>query len=187
MFDNFGIWIETLIMLLPFIGVIILAAIIVVPRKPALGLGIIAGTGILGGFFVKRHLKHLFDVEKRLAEHNEMIAEFKKKQKTRFEAVETNRQIVKVLEKRQQELERDAGDHTEELKLLDKEIKERKVLNKNLLENTDAFLAKSERNSAGRLELLRRYRASTAEVETGAGDAVADERIIIEGYFLREV
>ena len=67
------------------IGVIVIVVVVVIflilkfvgGKKPALGMGLAGGVGLLGYFLVRKRLKRAFDVEKQIAAFNDSMAKFK--------------------------------------------------------------------------------------------------------------
>jgi len=150
---------DVAIILIPVLIAIILIWKFVVPKRPVLGLGTAIGVGLLGAIFVNRRLKKAFDVEKKLAEHNEMMAKFKEKQKQRFEAVVANKKVIDELEKQKKKLEKKGDKYATEVRLLEKEISDRSQLNKKILDDSEEFLDSLEERRSSIKDLLERYEA----------------------------
>ncbi len=161
-FIDWSIARDVAIILIPVLVAIILIWKLVLPKRPVMGIGLALGAGLLGAFLVNRRLKKAFDVEKKLAEHNEMMAKFKNKQKQRFEAVTANKKVIKELEKQKNSLEKKGEKYATEVELLNKEISERSELNKKLLEDSGEFLESLEERRASIDELLKQYERETA-------------------------
>jgi hypothetical protein len=67
---------DILIVAVPFIAIIVLLYLFVVPKNSKLGYALMAGTGILGFFMVRSRLKNAFAVESKIAQyHKEMEQE----------------------------------------------------------------------------------------------------------------
>jgi len=165
---NMNLIVDLAIIIVPFLILIILIIKFVVPKKPALGIGLAIGGGLLGAWLVKRKLNNAFDVEKQLALHNEKMAQFKDKQKQRSQAVLANKQIIDTLEKQKKKLIAAGKEHSTELKLIDAELEERKVLNKEILEDADAFLESTEKRSTSRKNLLKEYQDEGTSISADA-------------------
>ncbi len=180
MFDFSGIqaWLDVLIILIPVIVALILIWKLVLPRNPKLGIGLIAGVGIIGGYFIHRKLKKAFAVEDKLAEFNEEFARFKETQKRRQEAVSANQEVIRVLQKKREKLAKHADRYQTELKLIDAELQDREMLNKKLLEDASSFVAGARARSKARQKLIGAL-PETTETPT---DATAP--IEIDGYHL---
>ncbi|HHJ53106.1 MAG TPA: hypothetical protein ENJ89_07915 [Caldithrix abyssi] len=178
---NWQTALDTAIIVIPLLIVLYLIVRFIVPKKPALGIGLALGTGLIGALLVRSRLKKAFDVEKKIAEHNEMMARFKQKQKQRYEAVLANKRVIEVLEKQRKKLAKDAAKHETELRLIEAELKDRKELNEKILSESEEFLASVEGRSAERKRLLDRYAAETGDVpqESDSGGPIE-----IDGYRL---
>ncbi|HGY56769.1 MAG TPA: hypothetical protein ENK44_13770 [Caldithrix abyssi] len=157
---------DVAIILIPVLIAIILTWKFVVPKRPVLGIGLALGAGLLGAFFVNRRLKKAFDAEKTIAEHNEMMAKFKEKQKQRFETVMANKKVIEELEKQKKKLEKKGEKYATEVELLNKEIEERTELNKKVLADSDEFLKSIEERRTSIDDLLKRYEADGAVSST---------------------
>jgi len=164
-FSNAGNILDAILILIPIVVCIILVFKLVVPKRPALGIGLAGGVGLLGYFLVKRRLKNAFNVEKKIAEHNEMINEFKKKQKTRYNAVMANKQVIETLTKQRRKLAKNTEKHETGLRLIDEELKDRRTLNEQLLKNSGVFLKTVGKRSRERDELLERFEKQTDSPE----------------------
>ncbi len=156
MFELSGIknWLDVLIILVPILVALILIWKMVLPRNPKLGIGLIAGIGLIGGYFMQRKLKKAFAVEDKLAEFNEEYARFKEIQKRRQEAVSANQQVIKVLQKKRQKLAKHAERYQTEIQLVDAELQDRKKLNEQLLKEAASFVAAARARSKARQELI---------------------------------
>jgi len=163
-FIDWNIVRDIAIILIPVVIAIVLIWKFVVPKRPALGIGMAIGAGLLGAFFVNRRLKKAFDVEKKLAEHNQMMAKFKEKQKQRFETVMANKKVIEELEKQKKKLEKKGGQYATEVNLLKKEIEERSELNKKILADSEEFLESLEERRSSIKDLLERYEAESGTV-----------------------
>jgi septal ring factor EnvC (AmiA/AmiB activator) len=86
-----------------------------------------------------------------------MMAEFKEKQKQRAQAVLANKKVIETLQQQREKLAKDADKYSTELDLIDAELKERKELNKKILENADSFMDSVEKRSTDRKKLLEQY------------------------------
>ena len=170
---NLSLIMDILLILIPVLILILLLFKFVVPKKPALGIGLAIGGGLLGTWLVNRRLKSAFNVEKKLAAHNKMMAEFKAKQKQRAQAVVANRQVIKTLEKQREKLSEEAVKHETELKLIDRELEDRHKLNEEIVSKSSVFLEASEQGSENRKALLKRYLNSTTKV-TANNKATSD-------------
>lgn len=177
------------IILLPLLIVLYLVIRFILPKKPALGIGLAIGGGLLGAFLIRSRLKKAFDVEKKIAEHNEMMAKFKAKQKQRAQAVLANKQVIDTLEKQRKKLAKNAQKHETQLKLLEAELNDRKELNDKILSESEEFLQSLEGRSAKRQALLRQYQNATAsepqEEPENRGTAEHPD-IVLDGYRLLE-
>jgi hypothetical protein len=186
--------IDLLLLIIPFLFVLFLILKFVLPKRPALGIGLAGGVGLLGYFLVKRRLRHAFDVEKKIAEHNRSMAEFKERQKTRYDAVTANNQIIKSLEEQRKRLMKDEHRYENEIKLIDAEVEERRALNENLLQSSSTVLEEIRERSGGRRDLLRRTGilpdaigiAEPVPEPVSAGE-VSDSDLEVDGYRLLEV
>ncbi len=169
---DFSVVIDIAIIVVPTLIVMYLLFKFLIPKKPALGIGLAIGGGLLGTWLVRRRLQAAFDVEKELAAHNEMMAEFKDKQKNRAQAVLANKQVIDTLEKQRKKLSSDADKYSTELEIIDAELEERKKLNTKILSDSDAFLESSEKRSESRKVLLEKYREENGSI---SGDAPLEE------------
>jgi membrane-associated HD superfamily phosphohydrolase len=181
MFDLSGIkvWLDVAVILIPVIVALILIWKLVLPRHPKLGVGLIAGVGLIGGYFVQRKLKKAFAVEDKLAEFNEDFARFKETQKRRQEAVSANQEVIRVLQKKQEKLAKHADRYETELKLIDAELQDREKLNKQLLEDASSFVAGAMARSKERQKLI-----GALPDEQEAEPAEPNAPIEIDGYHL---
>lgn len=178
------------------IGVIIIVIVVVIflilkfvgGRKPLLGMGLAGGVGLLGYFLVRKRLKRAFDVEKQIAAFNDSMAKFKDKQKTRYQAVTANQEVINTLEQQKKKLKKKGDQYETEIALIDKEIQDRQNLNSNLLERTEDFLAQSSERSADRRALLDSLADKFSPIPDDADVAVGDapEKITIDGFQLLE-
>lgn len=193
-FSDFSLLLDIAIILIPVLIAIFLIFKFVVPKKPALGIGLAIGGGLLGAFLIGRKLKNAFDVEKKLAEHNDMMAKFKNKQKSRFEAVTANKKIIEELEKQRDKLKSQGEKYQTEVDLLNAEIEDRHKLNKKILDNSNEFLSslESRRESIG--DVLSRYNAEKETINTGQPEPMpvnlgSTEKpdIQVDGFQLSEV
>ncbi len=169
---NSALIIDIAIIAAPALIVMYLLFKFIVPKKPALGIGLAIGGGLLGAWLVRRRLQAAFDVEKELAAHNEMMAEFKGKQKNRAQAVLANKQVIDTLEKQRKKLSTDAEKYSTELEIIDAELEERKKLNTKILSDSEAFLKSSEKRSKNRKNLLEEYQEENGSI---SGDAPLEE------------
>jgi len=186
---NWNVVLDVAIILLPLLVVLYLIIRFIVPKKPALGIGLAIGGGLLGAFLIRSRLKKAFDVEKKIAEHNEMMAKFKAKQKQRAQAVLANKQVIDVLEKQRKKLAKNAQKHETQLKLLDAELTDRKKLNEKILSESEEFLQSVEGRSAKRQALLRQYEhsvAGEAQPEPENRGTAETPDIVLNGYRLLE-
>ncbi|HID39934.1 MAG TPA: hypothetical protein EYP36_10540 [Calditrichaeota bacterium] len=165
-FIDWSIIRDAAIILIPVLIAILLIWKFVVPKRPSLGIGMAIGAGLLGAFFLNRRLKKAFGVEKKLAEHNEMMAKFKEKQKQRFEAVMANKKVIDELEKQKKKLEKKGEKYATEVSLLKKEISDRSQLNKKILEDSEEFLDSLEERRSSIKDLLERYETETGTTVT---------------------
>ncbi len=177
----FTIWFDVLLLLVPLLVAMFLVYKLILPRKPKLGLGILAGMGALGAFFLQRKLKKAFAVEDKLSEFNDNYARFKEIQKRRQEAVTANQQVIKVLEERRKKLEQNAEKYRSELQLIDAELKDRLALNEKLIHDAQSFLASAKERSAQRKKLLTQDPPPAAP-----SSKASDSDIEIDGYRLFE-
>ena len=180
---------DVLIILLPLLLILYLIIRFIVPKKPTLGIGLAIGGGLLGAFLLRSRLKKAFDVEKKIAEHNEMMAKFKAKQKQRAQAVLANKQVIDTLEKQRKKLAKNAQKYETQLKLLDAELNDRKKLNEKILSESQEFLQSLEGRSAKRQALLRQYEQSaTGEPQPEPENRGTADRpdIELDGYRLLE-
>lgn len=155
---DFKLWLDVLIIVIPILIAIILVYKFVFPKKPALGVGLMVGAGLLGSWLVGRRLKNAFDVEKKLAEFSKNMEQFKNVQKRRQESVMANKQVIDVLQEKRKLLEKDAARYETEIRLIDAELKERLQLNEKLIINAEEFLIDADKRSAERQELLELFR-----------------------------
>ena len=153
-FSELKVWLEVIIILIPVIVALILIWKLILPRHPKLGVGLIAGVGLIGGYFVQRKLKKAFAVEDKLAEFNENFARFKETQKRRQEAVSANQEVIRVLQKKREKLSRHADRYQTELKLIDAELQDRQALNEQLLNDASAFVSAARARSKARQKLI---------------------------------
>ncbi len=182
---NWNTVLDVTLILIPVIVLIFIIFKFVVPKKPALGIGLAIGGGLLGAWLVNRRLKSAFDVEEQLAAHNKMMAAFKAKQKERSQAVTANLQIIKTLEKQREKLSEEAAKHETELKLLDRELQDRRRWNEKIVSESSDFLAESETNSARRKALLKRFLASGGVTESPIIPLKVEAGAIeVDGYHL---
>ncbi len=183
MFDlsSIKVWLEVLLLLIPVIVTMILIYKLVLPRNPKLGLGLMAGAGLIGAFLINRKLKKAFAVEDKLSEFNEDYARFKEIQKRRQQAVSANQEVIKVLEQRRKKMEKDALKYKTELQLIDAELKDRKALNEQLLKDASSFVSAARERSRERKKLL-----STLPPEEHPQTADPEKPIEIDGYRLTE-
>jgi len=193
-FSDLRNWLDVVLLLIPILVVLFLIIKFVLPKKPALGIGLAGGVGLLGYFLVRRQMQNAFEVEKKIAEHNWMMAEFKEKQKTRYNAVMANKQIIDNLEKQRQKLAKDEQKYQDELRLLDAELDDRRKLNDELLKSSSEFLATSVSRSQARQKLLQDYEAQSQNSKQTSTDAAATPAtggagtaIEVDGYHLQEV
>ena len=190
-FSNAENILDAILILIPIVVCIILVFKLVVPKRPVLGIGLAGGVGALGYFLVKRRLRNAFDVEKKIAEHNEMINEFKEKQKTRYNAVVANKQVIETLTKQRKKLAKNTEKHETELRLIDEELKDRKALNERLLKSSGVFSETVGKRSRERDELLERFEKQTGspEIDRSSQEKTRGEisKIEIDGYHLLEV
>ncbi|RMG67273.1 MAG: hypothetical protein D6715_05180 [Calditrichaeota bacterium] len=177
---------SVLLILIPVIIGIYLVFKMVVPRRPALGIGLAGGLGLLGYWLARRRLKQAFDVEKALAEHNAMMDAFKKRQKERYNAVMANKTVIEELEKQKRRLEKDREKYRTEIALIDAELKERRRFNDLLLKESGDFLEQIASRSEQRRALLDRYLATSGATEPEEPHPHGQE-IEIAGYRLKEV
>ena len=191
---NFTLIIDIAIIAVPTLIVMYLLFKFIVPKKPALGIGLAIGGGLLGAWLVRKRLQAAFDVEKELAAHNEMMAEFKDKQKNRAQAVLANKQVIDTLEKQRKKLSREAEKHSTELELIEAELEERKKLNTKILTDSEAFLETAEKRSKNRQNLLDKYRTENGSIsgdtpleEVSNKGTAEDPHIEINGYQLIKV
>ncbi len=175
--SGFKVWLDVIIILVPVIVALILIWKLVLPRHPKLGVGLIAGVGLIGGYFVQRKLKKAFAVEDKLAEFNEDFARFKETQKRRQEAVSANQEVIRVLQKKREKFARHADRYQTELKLIDAELQDRLALNKQLLEDASSFVAGARARSKERQKLIGTLPAESAPTDPNAP-------IEIDGYHL---
>lgn len=190
---NSGLWLDVILIIIPTVICIILIFKFAVPKRPVIGMGLAAGAGLLGYFLVKRRLKNAFDVEKKIAEHNQAMTEFKEKQKTRAELVLANNQVIKTLEKQNEKLGKKADKYKTEIQLIDEELKDRRALNEQLLKSSGAFLESTKNHSQERKELLRRFEEQSGYLEddepnqnTAGSKSGSASDIEIDGYRLLE-
>ncbi len=185
---NWKTALDVLIILLPLLVVLYLIIRFIVPKKPALGIGLAIGGGLIGAFLLRSRLKNAFDVEKKIAEHNDMMAKFKAKQKQRAQAVLANKQVIDALEKQRKKLAKNAQKHETQLKLLDAELNDRKELNEKILSESEEFLQSVEGRSADRQKLLREYQNATATPQPEPENRGTAEHpdIELDGYRLLE-
>ncbi len=154
---NISTLLDILIILVPMLIIGYLVFKFLIPKKPVLGIGLALGGGLLGAWLLRNRLQKAFDVEEKLAEHNEMMAKFKEKQKQRFQAVMANKQVIANLEKQRRKLAKKEQQHATELKLIDAELKDRRALNEEILSGSADFLRSVDQRSADRQKLLRQY------------------------------
>ncbi len=156
MFDlsQLKIWLDVAIILIPVIVALILIWKLILPRHAKLGMSLIAGVGLIGGYFVRRRLKKAFAIENTLAEFNENFARFKETQKRRQQAVSANQEVIRVLQKKRAKLSRHADHYQTELKLIDAELKDRQALNQQLLNDASAFVSAARTRSQARQKLI---------------------------------
>ncbi len=180
---NWQTILDVAIIVIPLLIVLYLIIRFIVPKKPALGIGLALGGGLIGALLIRSRLKKAFDVEKKIAEHNDMMAKFKQKQKQRFEAVLANKRVIEVLEKQREKLAKNAAKHETELRLIEAELKDRKELNEKILSESAEFLESVEGRSADRKKLLEKYVTEGGEIADE--DTTADGGDIeINGYRL---
>ena len=120
----------------PVLIVVAIFLIILLAKRPKLGVGLLAATGILG-FIVSRNKKldEAFQVESDLAGENKQYAQFKNRMKNRYKAVSANQDVLEQLRTKVQKLKGDPDVNAVEISLLEKEIAEREEMNKRLLDD----------------------------------------------------
>ena len=175
------VWLDILLILIPFLIAMILVYKLVIPKKPKIGLGILAGLGAIGAFLVHRKLKKAFAVEDKLSEFNENYAHFKEIQKRRQEAVTANQQVIKVLEDRKKKLAQNADKYQTELQLIDAELKDRLALNQKLIEDAESFMTAAQERSAERKKLL-----SSEAPKADEAKFTNNQDLQVDGYQLIE-
>ncbi|MDI6792419.1 MAG: hypothetical protein QME81_06065 [bacterium] len=187
-------YIEILVVLIPVIVAICLIFKFVVPKHPKIGIGLAVGAGIFGAYLVNRKLKKAFNVEKKIAEHNENMAQFKEIQKTRNEVVMANKSVIDTLKKQREKLAKKGNKYQTEIDIIDAELQDRQTLNKKLIKNAGEFVETSKTRSEKRRELLRRYKEESGfveivqpERESIETESPASTDIEINGYRLLEV
>jgi hypothetical protein len=192
-FLNIGLILDVLIILIPVAIAIFLLFKFVVPKRPALGIGLAVGGGLIGAWLIGRRIKGALDVERKLAEHNEMMAKFKSKQKNRFEAVMANKKMIDELEKQRDKLAAQGDKYKTEVELLNKEIEDRHKMNKTVLENTDEFVSSLENRRKSIGSLLDRFEAEKTATPSHEPQPVipnlgtADQpKIEVNGFSLQE-
>ncbi len=179
-FSSLKVWLEVLIILIPVIIVLFLVWKLVLPHHPKLGIGLIAGVGLIGGYFIQKKLKKAFAVEDKLAEFNEDFARFKEIQKRRQEAVTANQEVIRVLNGKRKKLEKNADKYQTELQLVDAELEDRKKLNEQLLKDAASFVAGAKKRSKERQKLIGGF------PQEEPGPANPEKPIEIDGYRLLE-
>ncbi len=184
MFDlgSLQVWIDVLVILVPIVVAAVLVWKLVIPRHPKLGIGLISGLGLIGGYLIHRKLKKAFAVEEKLAEFNENFAQFKEVQKRRQEAVSANQQVINVLQKKRRKLEKNAEKYRTELQLIDAELKDREKLNERLLKDAASFVTGAKKRSEERLKLI----GGLPPEEEPEASADGNAPIEIDGYRLLE-
>lgn len=186
---NVSTLLDIIIILIPMIIIGYLIFKFLIPKKPVLGIGLALGGGLLGAWLLRNRLQKAFDVEEKLAEHNEMMAKFKAKQKQRFQAVIANKQVIANLEKQRQKLAKKGQQHTTELKLIDAELADRRSLNEQILSGSAEFLQSVDQHSADRQKLLQRYYGAANQPEQPLPKnkgTVQDPDIELDGYRLEK-
>jgi hypothetical protein len=189
-FGNFGKYLEIIILAIPFIVAIILIIKYVLPKRPALGIGLAGGVGLVGYFLVRNKLKRAFQVEDQIADHIKDMAEFKNVQKNRYKAVLANKEIIDELEKQRTKLAKNSDKYETEIKLLDAELADRRAMNEKLLDNSKELLKTTEERTSERDDLLQRFMKESGVsgiVSTPATTPTAGEQIEINGYRLKEI
>jgi len=187
---DFALIRDITIIVIPILLVLGFVFKFVVPKKPLLGIGLALGGGLLGAWLVNRRLRSAQDAEERLAAHNKMMEAFKNKQDQRAEAVLANKKIIDTLETQRARLAKDENKFSDELKLIDAELNDRRELNNEILSNSGTFLNTVAKRSRKRKNILDRF---LAEGSSLSGDApVADPdgnsaKIEIDGHRLIEV
>ncbi|MFQ6115842.1 MAG: hypothetical protein ACE5NG_17415 [bacterium] len=190
-FGNLDTILEVAIIIIPVLFIIFLLFKFVVPKRPAVGIGLAAGVGLLGAFLVKKRLKNAFDVEKQIAEHNKMMAEFKEKQKNRYNAVMANKQVIATLEKQRKKLAKNEEKYRTEIELIDAELRDRREHNERLLKSSEALVETMRESSQETDELTRRFddlvsSYEPVEEERPTSGTTAPSDIEIGGYRLLE-
>jgi len=160
---------------IPILIVLFFVIKYVIPKKPALGIGLAIGGGLLGAWLIKRRLQSAHDAEEELALHNKMMAAFKDKQDKRAQAVLVNKEVIATLQDQRTKLAKNAAKHETELALIDKELEERKKLNEKILSDTDAFVDSTKKRSSERKNLLDRFIAEGGTVTADAPQAVVEK------------
>lgn len=183
---------DLLLILIPIVAVVIIILVFVMPKNPKIGAGLLAGTGLVGFFLLRSRLKNAFSIEKRISKYHKDIADFKEKQKIRTAGVMANKEVISTLEKQQERFKKNEDKYQTELTLIDAEIKDRKVLNDKLINETDSFLDKSEKKSLDRRALAQKVLSqSTIGIIEDEPDnnviATEPAAIKINGYSLKEV
>lgn len=183
---------DILFILIPIGLVLFLLYKFIFPHNKKAGGLLMAGTSILGYFLVRSKLNNALSIEKRIAEYNQDMADFKNRQKTRANLVHANKTIITNLEKQAEKLKKNEEKYSDELNAINAEINERKKLNEKVLSDTDAFIEASEQRSKERRKILEQLKNGPETVgivqsEITPENNSSGELILIDGYSLKEV
>lgn len=147
--------------------------------------------GGLGYYLVKNNkLEDAFDIEDGLSKVSDVFKQFKDKQKNRYKAATANETVMQELDKRLAELKKDPAENSVEIRVLEKEIAERKDFTERLI-NDDEFVVFGDDEDDARVD-VRPLPISSFEVYnpdeiteiTTDGDGPGS--IDLEGYSLLE-
>lgn len=109
--------------------------------------------GGLGYYLVKNNkLEDAFDVEDGLSKVSEVFKKFKDKQKNRYKAATANETVMQELDKRLAELKKDPAENSVEIRVLEKEIAERKDFTDKLI-NDDEFIVFGDDEDDARVDV----------------------------------
>lgn len=131
---------QALLLVIPLLLLGVILLIVLISRKPKLGIGILAAISVFGLFFMRRNrdLDRAFEVEDKIAEKNDEYAQFKNRQKDRYKAVSANQKVIEELKLKLEQLLKNPSHNKTEIHLLEKEIAEREEMNERILSDRDS-------------------------------------------------
>ncbi|MGH1363452.1 MAG: hypothetical protein ACRBF0_07845 [Calditrichia bacterium] len=106
--------------------------------------------GGLGYYLVKNNkLEDAFNVEDGLSKISDVFKKFKDKQKNRYKAATANETVIQELDKRLAELKKSPGENSVEIRVLEKEISERKDFTDKLISDDEFVVFGDDEDTAG--------------------------------------